>query len=67
MSWGNAVNNAIGFGYISEASERNLTNGDVRLTESGDYRVTEDSSESNGYASIYFSSWSGQTDLINNG
>ena len=64
--WGQAVNNNIGFGFSSEAIERNLTTGDVRVTESGDFRVVENN-HSEGYASVYFTSWSGQTDLVNNG
>lgn len=64
--WGQAVNNSAGFGFSSEAFERNTTLGDVRVTEDGEFRVT-DNSPSEGYASIYFSTWSGQTDLINNG
>lgn len=64
--WGQAVNNTIGFGFSSKAFERNLTNGDVRVTEDGEYRITENS-PSEGYGSVLFNSWSGQTDLINNG
>ena len=33
MSWGQAHNNEIGFGYSSEASERNLSNGDVTISQ----------------------------------
>ena len=65
-SWGQAVNNNIGFGHQSEAIERTLSNGDVRITESGDFRVVENSGKE-GYASIYTNTWSGQTDLIKEG